>query len=121
MKSFVEIQFAKCNHRINISTTKQRFDTIGRLGSLHWESTSMKVCRQTSWELRDEWSLVVAVTIDAKQVNGVISLWKESLDAETLEGLVVVGITKIEAYKRMIWNLKTSMIGATASTGWLAV
>jgi hypothetical protein len=81
----------------------------------------MKVYGQASWELRDETSLVMAVVIDDKQANGVISLWRQDLDAETAEELVVAGIAKIEEYKRMIRNSKTSMVGATASAGWLAV
>jgi hypothetical protein len=120
-KSFVDIQFPNRNHHINISTSKQRMDASGGLGELHWKGTGMKVYGQASWELRDETSLVMAVVIDDKQANGVISLWRQDLDAETAEELVVAGIAKIEEYKRMIRNSKTSMVGATASAGWLAV
>jgi hypothetical protein len=62
--------------------------------------------------LRDESSLVMVVEIDRTQANGWVTLWKEGLDALTGEELVVVGVTQIEEYKRMLRNSKKSFVGA---------
>lgn len=119
-RAFIEIQFPQRHHKIDISTSKQKFEASGGLGCLHWKGTGMEVCGQASWELRDETSLVMAVKIDQDQVNGLITFWRDSLDAETIEELVVAGIAKIEDYKRMIRTSKTSLVGAAANIGWLA-
>ena len=71
----------------------------------------MEVAGAASWELRDETSLVMVVEIDRTQTNGVVSVWREGLDAQTVEELVVVGIAQIEEYIRMLRNAKTSAVG----------
>jgi hypothetical protein len=108
-----DIEFPARGHRINMSTSKREFPASGGLGTLHWKGTGQEVAGRASWELRDGESLVMAVEVDQRQVNGVITLWKEGLDAETVEELVVVGIAQIEEYKRMIRNSKISL-GAAA-------
>jgi hypothetical protein len=90
---------------------KRKFDASGGLGMLHWKGTGMEVAGAASWELRDETSLVMVVEIDRTQTNGVVSVWREGLDAQTVEELVVVGIAQIEEYKRMLRNAKTSAVG----------
>ena len=71
----------------------------------------MQVAGAASWELRDETSLVMVVEIDQTQTNGRISVWREKLDGQTMEELVVVGIAQIEEYKRMLRQSKTSAVG----------
>lgn len=61
---FTEIQFPQRHHQIDISTSKQIFQASGGLGFVHWKGTVMEVYGQASWELRDEASLVMAVSID---------------------------------------------------------
>jgi hypothetical protein len=110
-----EIKFSMRDHRINMSSNpapmKRKFDASGGLGMLHWKGTGMEVAGAASWELRDETSLVMVVEIDRTQTNGVVSVWREGLDAQTVEELVVVGIAQIEEYKRMLRNAKTSAVG----------
>ena len=106
-----DIKFPLRDHRIEISTAKRRFDASGGLGELHWEATGMQVAGAASWELRDETSLVMVVDIDQTQTNGRISVWRETLDEQTMEELVVVGIAQIEEYKRMLRQAKTSAVG----------
>jgi hypothetical protein len=71
----------------------------------------MQVAGAASWELRDETSLVMVVDIDQTQTNGRISVWRETLDEQTTEELVVVGLAQIEEYKRMLRQAKTSAVG----------
>lgn len=71
----------------------------------------MQIAGAASWELRDETSLVMVVEIDQTQTNGRISVWREELDGQTMEELVVVGIAQIEEYKRMLRQSKTSAVG----------
>ncbi|KAH6858822.1 hypothetical protein BKA58DRAFT_393110 [Alternaria rosae] len=99
------------SHRIEISTSKQNVAASGGLGELHWKGTGMEVAGAASWELRDETSLVMVAQVDHQQVGGWITLWKEGLDAQTVEELVVVGVAQIEGYKRMIRQSKTSAVG----------
>lgn len=80
----------------------------------------MELYGKGSWELRDETSLVMAVTIDDYQVNGVITIWRKDLDAETVEELVVVGIAKIEDYKHTLRASKRSLASAAGNAAWLA-
>ncbi|CAI4215653.1 unnamed protein product [Parascedosporium putredinis] len=61
---------------------------------------------KASWELRDKSDLVMSVIIDDDHINGVISLWKQDIGPETVEELVVIGIAKLEEYKRL---MRTSM------------
>lgn len=111
-RTYVEIQLPRRHHRIELSLSNRKFDASGGLGSLHCKGTGAKAYGQASWEWRDASSLVMAVEIDDQQVNGVVSLWRENLDAETIEELVVVGIAQIEEYKRTMRNAKTSFVGA---------
>lgn len=80
----------------------------------------MAVYGKASWELRDDSHLVMSVTIDDDQVNGVISLWRSQLEPATVEELVVVGISKIEDYRRMLRASKTATVQAAAGATWLA-
>ncbi|CAN9108082.1 unnamed protein product [Alternaria alternata] len=106
-----DIKFPLRDHRIEISTAKRRFDASGGLGELHWKATGMQVAGAASWELRDETSLVMVVDIDQTQTNGRVSVWRETLDEQTMEELVVVGVAQIEEYKRMLRQAKTSAVG----------
>ena len=106
-----DIKFPLRDHRIEISTAKRRFDASGGLGELHWKATGMQIAGAASWELRDETSLVMVVEIDQTQTNGRISVWREKLDDQTMEELVVVGVAQIEEYKRMLRQAKTSAVG----------
>ena len=106
-----DIKFPLRDHYIDISTAKRRFDASGGLGELHWKATGMQVAGAASWELRDETSLVMVVDIDQTQTNGRISVWRETLDEQTTEELVVVGLAQIEEYKRMLRQAKTSAVG----------
>ncbi|OAG16152.1 hypothetical protein CC77DRAFT_389535 [Alternaria alternata] len=106
-----DIKFPLRDHHMDISTAKRRFDASGGLGELHWKATGMQIAGAASWELRDETSLVMVVEIDQTQTNGRISVWREKLDGQTMEELVVVGIAQIEEYKRMLRQSKTSAVG----------
>jgi hypothetical protein len=75
----------------------------------------MQAYGAASWELRDETSVILAAQIDHRQVNGTITLWREGLDAQTVEELVMVGISQIEEYKRMLRQAKTSAAGVAAN------
>jgi len=110
-----DIKFPLRDHRIEISTAKRRFDASGGLGELHWKATGMQVAGAASWELRDETSLVMVVDIDQMQTNGRVSIWRETLDEQTMEELVVVGVAQIEEYKRMLRQAKTSAVGVKLS------
>jgi len=102
-------------HRIEISTSKQKVAVSGGLGELHWKGTGMEVAGAASWELRDETSLIMVAQVDHQQVGGWIMLWREGLDAQTVEELVVVGVAQIEGYERMIRQSKTSTVGVLAN------
>jgi hypothetical protein len=108
-----QIKFpARNDHRIDMSYGKRTFGASGGLGALTWKGTGTEVAGAASWELRDESSLVMVVEIDRTQANGWVTLWKEGLDALTVEELVVVGVAQIEEYKRMLRNSKKSFVGA---------
>ncbi|ETN44051.1 uncharacterized protein HMPREF1541_10916 [Cyphellophora europaea CBS 101466] len=111
-RAFTEIKLLQRNHDIKISTSKQKFIASGGLGSVYWKGTGGELQGHASWELRDETSLVMSVMIDSNQTNGVISLFKEKLEAETIEELIMVGLAKIEDYKHMLRASKRSLIGA---------
>ena len=111
-----EIKFpARNDHRIDMKYGKRMFSASGGLGVLTWKGTGMEVAGAASWELRDETSLVMVVSIDQKQVTGWITLWKDGLDAQTVEELVLVGVSQIEEDKRMLRNSKKSLVGAVAN------
>ncbi|KAJ4316589.1 hypothetical protein N0V84_007786 [Fusarium piperis] len=114
-----EIQFPPRNHEVIIKATENYYDSSSGLGRLHWKSTGMVAYGRASWELRDESNMVMSVTIDDNQVNGTICLWRDDLDPETLEELVVVGISQIEDYKKMIRGAKRSAVHAATSAAWL--
>ena len=120
-RSYMEIELLQKGHTIKIATSKQEYEGSGGLGMLRWKGTGMKLYREASWELRDERGLVVAVTVDERQANGMVSVWGEGLDDETVEELVMVAVAKIEDYKTMLRNSKQAVIGMGAgSTAWLA-
>jgi hypothetical protein len=111
-----QIKFpARNDHRIDMSYGKRTFSASGGSGTLTWKGTGMEVAGAASWELRDESSLVMVVEIDQTQANGWVALWKEGLDAMTVEELVVVGVSQIEEYKRMLRNSKKSLVGAVVN------
>jgi hypothetical protein len=117
----IAIRFPSRQHQIDISTKVRTFNASGGLGLLHWKPTGMELAGRASWELRDETSLVMSVKIDEYQVNGMIDFWKEGLDAETVDELVVVSIAEIEGYKRMLQNAKKSATSLAANITWLAI
>ncbi|WYZ42240.1 hypothetical protein EsH8_V_001135 [Colletotrichum jinshuiense] len=110
-----EIQFPQRKHEINIKASDRHYESSGGLGRLHWKPTGMVPYGKASWELRDESNLVMSVTIDDKQANGLICLWRHGLDQQTVEELVVVGISQLEDYKKLIRNAKTSAVAAVSS------
>lgn len=114
-----EIKFSARNgHKIDMSYGKRAFTASGgELGALTWKGTGMEVAGKASWELRDDSTLVMVVSVDSKQVNGCVELWREGLDPQTVEELLVVGVAQIEEYKRMLRNSRKSAVGAAASTG----
>ncbi|KAL1799669.1 hypothetical protein ACET3X_000011 [Alternaria dauci] len=105
------IDFPLRNHRIEISTAKRVFNGSGGLGELRWKATGMEAAGAASWELRDEAGLVVVAEIDGTQMNGRISVWREGLEEQSVEELVVVGIAQIEEYKRMVRQARTAAVG----------
>jgi hypothetical protein len=115
-----EVKFTQRKHNIDIKGNIGPFQASGGLGELHWKPTGMVPYGKASWELRDEGNLVVSVTIDDHQANGVISLWRSDLDPETIEELVVVGISKIEEYRKLMRNSKMSAVSVASSAVWLA-
>ncbi|RSL75662.1 hypothetical protein BHE90_013854 [Fusarium euwallaceae] len=114
-----EIEFPQRDHEIIIKASDQAYESSGGLGRLHWKSTGMIAYGRASWELRSESEMVLSVTIDDHQVNGVIGIWKDGLDAETVEELVVVGISQLEDYKKMLRGAKRSGVQAAMSASWL--
>jgi hypothetical protein len=111
-----QIKFpARNDHRIDMSYGKRTFSASGGSGTLTWKGTGTEVAGAASWELRDESSLVMVVEIDQTQANGWVALWKEGLDALTVEELIVVGVSQIEEYKRMLRNSKKSLVGAVVN------
>lgn len=116
----MEIELLQKRHTIKIATSKQEYEGSGGLGMLRWKGTGMRAYGEASWELRDERGLVVAVTVDEGQVNGMISVWREGLNYETVEELVMVAVAKIEDYKNMLRNSKRAVVGLGAGTAaWL--
>ncbi|KAJ4991631.1 hypothetical protein SVAN01_02746 [Stagonosporopsis vannaccii] len=105
---------------IAIHTTDPHFEAGGGLGRLHWKDTGMVAYGAASWELRDETSMLLSVSIDGHQANGVLGLWRDGLHEDTLEELVVVGIARIEAYKRLLRESKTAAMteGGAAKKVW---
>ncbi|KAF4332550.1 hypothetical protein FBEOM_13649 [Fusarium beomiforme] len=116
-----EVKFTEKDRSITMKGADGKYTAGEGLGELHWKPTGMVVNGRASWELRDENNLTMSVTIDDKQVNGVISLWKDGLTPEMQEELIVVGVSKIEEYRRMIRNSKASVVGAASSASWLAI
>jgi hypothetical protein len=116
-----EVKFTHRKHTIDIKGNIGPFQANGGLGELHWKPTGMVPYGKASWELRDEGNLVVSVTIDDHQANGVISLWRSDLDPETVEELVVVGISKIEEYRKLMRNSKMSAVSVVTSAVWWLV
>jgi hypothetical protein len=110
-----DLNFTARDYQRTISSTKRTFEASGGLGTLHWKDTGMKVAGAASWELRDETSLVMVAEVDYMQVNGYITLWREGLDEHTVEELVVVAISQIEEYKRMIRRSKVAGAGVAVN------
>ncbi|KAI9146819.1 hypothetical protein HJFPF1_13387 [Paramyrothecium foliicola] len=107
----IEIKFTQHNREITIRQSQPHFESSGGLGNLRWKPTGMAAYRGASWELRDEHDLVMSVVIDDRQTNGTIDIWKDKLDPETMEELVIVAISQLEHYKRMNRNAMTSAAG----------
>jgi len=62
---------ARNDHHIDMRHGNRMFSASGcGLGTLTWKGTGMEVAGAASWKLRDEWSLVMVVEIDLKQVSG---------------------------------------------------
>jgi hypothetical protein len=105
----IEVDFVKDTRKIKIKTSNVRqFDALGGLGRLHWKPTGMVAYGKASWELRSDTKLVLLVTINDNQTNGVISLYKEKVDGKVMEELVVVGIAQIDEYKKLLRVSKIS-------------
>ncbi|EWG36113.1 hypothetical protein FVEG_00266 [Fusarium verticillioides 7600] len=116
-----EVKLSQEGRTITMKGADGKYTGSGGLGELHWKPTGMVVHGKASWELRDERDLVMSVTIDDQQVNGMICLWKGGLAPEVEEELIMVGISKIEEYRRLIRNSKVATAGAVANAPWLAV
>ncbi|UQC90539.1 uncharacterized protein CLUP02_16069 [Colletotrichum lupini] len=114
-----EIQFSQRALKIDIKESDGKYES-GELGNVHWKATGMKAYGRASWELRNETEMILSVTIDDHQVNGVISVWKKNIGQEAVEEVVMVGLSKIEEYRRMMRHAKTSSIGVAANATWLA-
>ncbi|KAL2873193.1 hypothetical protein SGCOL_011664 [Colletotrichum sp. CLE4] len=114
-----EIRLSQRGLQINIKANEGKYES-GELGHLHWKATGMKAYGRASWEVRDETEMVLSVTVDDHQVNGMICVWKKNLVPDTVEELVMVGLSKIEEYRRMLRNAKISSIGVAANASWLA-
>ncbi|KAJ4128939.1 hypothetical protein NW768_007464 [Fusarium equiseti] len=106
----IEIDFIQDGRKIKIKTYKsiREYEASSLLGLLHWKDTGMVPYGKASWELRSDSDLVLQVSVDDTQSNGIINLFKDKLNEQLLEELVVVGISQIEEYKRMIRLGKTS-------------
>ncbi|KAL4727027.1 hypothetical protein ACLX1H_005927 [Fusarium chlamydosporum] len=116
-----DIDFTQRKHKIDIKGNVGPFEVSGGLGELHWKPTGMVPYGKASWELRDEGNLVVSVTIDDNQANGVVSIWKSDLDPEVVEELIVVGISKIEEYRRLMRNSRMASVSVASNVTWLAL
>ncbi|KAF5662407.1 hypothetical protein FCIRC_11530 [Fusarium circinatum] len=116
-----EVKFSQQSRTITMKGAVGKYTASGGRVELHWKPTGMVVHGRASWELRDEGDLVMSVTIDDQQVNGVICLWKSGLAPELEEELIMVGISKIEEYRRLIRNSKVATVGAVSNASWLAV
>ncbi|OBR03117.1 hypothetical protein CH63R_14343 [Colletotrichum higginsianum IMI 349063] len=114
-----DIQFPQRNHEIIIKASEGHYESSGGLGRLHWKPTGMVAYGKASWELRDESDLVMSVAIDDNQLNGLICLWRDGLDQQTVEELVVVGISQVEDYKKLNRKAKISAVGAGTNAAWL--
>ncbi|WQF88016.1 hypothetical protein CDEST_13030 [Colletotrichum destructivum] len=114
-----EIQFPQRNHEIVIKANEGHYESSGGLGRLHWKPTGMVAYGEASWELRDESDLVMSVAIDDNQLNGLICIWRDGLDQQTVEELVVVGISQVEDYKKLNRKAKISAVGAGTNAAWL--
>lgn len=115
--TYVEVECTKRQHRIKLEAGERTFVPGSGLGSVHLKPTGGRVYGHMAWEYRDETSLIMSVEIDDRQVNGLIALWKEKLDPETVENLVLVGIAQIEEYKRLLRNAKIGVINTAVAAG----
>ncbi|KPA37182.1 hypothetical protein FLAG1_10013 [Fusarium langsethiae] len=109
-----EVNFTERKHKIDIKGNMGPFRASGGLGELRWKPTGMVPNGKASWELRDEGNLVMSVSIDDQQVNGVIDLWKSHLGPDTVEELIVLGVSKIEEYKKTLRNAKVSLVSVAS-------
>jgi len=98
------IQDAADARKIKIKTykSKREYEVSSDLGLLYWKGTGMVAYGKASWELRSDSDLVLQVSVDDTQNNGSIKLFKEKLNDRVIEELLVVGMSQIEEYKRMI-------------------
>ncbi|KAI1070347.1 hypothetical protein LB507_010378 [Fusarium sp. FIESC RH6] len=104
------LQDAADARKIKIKTykTKREYEASSILGVLYWKATGMAAYGKASWELRSDSDLVLQVSVDDTQSNGIIKLFKEKLNDQIIEELLIVGMSQIEEYKRMIRLGKTS-------------
>ncbi|KAM5526075.1 hypothetical protein FOXYSP1_02119 [Fusarium oxysporum f. sp. phaseoli] len=119
--SKTEVTFSQQSRTITMKGADGKYTAGGGLGELHWKPTGMVAYGKASWELRDKTSLVMSVTIDDQQINGMICLWKDGLTQEVEEELIMVGTSKIEEYRRLMRNSKVAAVGAVSNAFWLAV
>ncbi|KAL0935842.1 uncharacterized protein CTRU02_208056 [Colletotrichum truncatum] len=91
------------------------------LGRLTFKAANMVPYGRADWELRSESELIASVEIDDHQVEGLICIWKDGLDALTTEELIMVGLSQIEQYKKMLRHAKSSGLTAIGadSAAWL--
>ncbi|KAF5026383.1 hypothetical protein F66182_1511 [Fusarium sp. NRRL 66182] len=115
-----EVEFLQRQHIITVKMSEERYTASGGLGDLHWKPTGMVPYGKASWEVRDETDLVMSVTTDDHQVNGVIRLWRDGLGPETVEELIVMGLSKLEEYRRMMRLSRRSAVQSGSIAPWLA-
>ncbi|KAH7323245.1 hypothetical protein B0I35DRAFT_500121 [Stachybotrys elegans] len=106
------IEFPQRRQEITVKMSTPEYESLGGLGRLRWKGTGMALLSSASWELRDQQELIMSVAVDAQRINAMICLWRSGLSAETIEELVIVGISQVEGYKRMI---RTSMVSAASA------
>ncbi|KAH7174885.1 uncharacterized protein B0J16DRAFT_349312 [Fusarium flagelliforme] len=100
----IEIDLIQDARKIKIKTykSKREYEASSGLGLLYWKGTGMVAYGKASWELRSDSDLVLQVSVDDTQNNGIINLFKDKLNDGVIEELLVVGMSQIEEYKRMI-------------------
>ncbi|KAM0492511.1 hypothetical protein ACHAP8_009866 [Fusarium lateritium] len=95
----IQINMTQADNKLKIKThdSSRQYDVAGGLGRLYWKSTSKEAC----WKLKNNKGLVLLVTIDESNTNGIISIYKKHLENEAIEELLAVGVAQIEDYNRI--------------------